>query len=96
MTTRLIVGIIALACASVFGIFGSFLNFQIIDKVNQKLQEERRFEWFGRNLLKYQRLIREYRKFYPDGRLVFGVRILTVLLFFWMLVCAWGFRFFAR
>jgi hypothetical protein len=96
MTTRLIVGIIALACASVFGIFGSFLNFQLIDKVNQKLPEEGRFEWFGWNLLKYQRLIREYRKFYPDGRLVFGVRILAVLLFFWMLVCAWGFRFFAR
>ena len=96
MTTRSIVGIIALTCASVCGIFGSFLNFQMIDKVNNKLPEEGRFEWFGWNLLKYQKLIRDYRMFYPDGQLLFRVRLVSVLLFVWMLVCAWGFRFFAR
>jgi hypothetical protein len=96
MTTRIIVGIIALACASASGIFGALFNFEMIEKVNDKLPEKERFEWFGWNLFKYQRLKREYRKFYPDGRLLFRVRILTVLLFVWILVCVWGFRLFAR
>jgi hypothetical protein len=96
MTTRIIVGIIALACASGCGIFGAFLNFEMIEKVNDKLPEEGRFEWFGWDLFKYRRLKREYRKFYPDGRLLFRVRILTVLLFVWILVCAWSFRLIAR
>ena len=96
MTARIIVGIIALACAVVCGILGSFLNFQIIARVNDKLPEEERFEWFGWNLIKYQKLNREYRKFYPDERLPFRLRVLTILLFVSMLVCAWGFGFFAR
>ncbi len=96
MTTRIIVGIIALACALVCGILGSFLNFQIIDKVNRELPEEERFEWFGWNLSKYQKLNREYRKLYPGERLPFRLRVLTILLFVCVLVCAWGFGLLAR
>jgi hypothetical protein len=96
MPIRSIVGIIALGGASFWGILGALLNFEMIEKVNEKLPEGERFEWLDWNLNKYQRLKREYGKFYPNGQLLVRVRILTVLLFVWILVSAWGFGLFAR
>src|SRR5260221_4140611 len=75
MTPRVTVGIVALACVSVFGVVASLINFEMMDKVNEKLSEREQFTALGWYFSKYQRLHREYERLYPDGRLrlKFGV-----------------------
>ncbi len=96
MTLRIIVGAVALACISVFGILATYANFEIIDKVNDKLPEMERFAPLGWYPFKYQRLKRRYRTFYPDGRLLLRVCILTALMLACVVIAAWGFGVFAK
>jgi len=91
MNTRTIIGIVALACVSVCGLWGTFLNFEKVDKVNEKLVEKERFDWLGWHFFKYQRLNREYKRLYPDGPLLFHGRILTALMIVCLAIFAWGF-----
>jgi hypothetical protein len=53
----------------VFGIRANFILWDILDKVNGRLPESERFSFLfiGLNIL---RLLREYRRFYPDGKLI--------------------------
>jgi hypothetical protein len=100
MTTReivgTIVGIVALAGVSICGLVGSLASFEMVDKVNDMLPKEQRFAALGWYFSKYQRLNREYKRLYPDGRLLLKVRVLTALMFACLLICALSFGFFAR
>jgi len=93
MATRVIVGIVALACVSICGMISTFVNFEMVDKVNDKLPKEEQFAVLGWYFAKNQRLHREYRRLYPDGRLLFKVRMLLVLGIACLLISAWGFGF---
>jgi len=91
MSTRLIVGTIALACFSIFGLVASLTNLQMLDQVNDMLPRNEQFATLGWYFSKYQRLNREYKRLYPGGRLLLKVRVLIVLMFACLFLSAWGF-----
>ena len=96
MTTSLIVAIVALACTSICGLIATFTGFEMVDRVNEKLPEENQFETLGWYFSKTQRLHREYRRIYPEGRLLLKVRVLAALMFGCLLVCVWGLGLFVK
>jgi hypothetical protein len=96
MTTRIVVGIVALACGSVCGMMATLANFEVADRVNDKLPKEEQFGWIGWYYSKTQRLHREYKRLYPGGRLVSKVRVLSALMFACLFICAWGVGLFGR
>jgi hypothetical protein len=73
----------------------SLTNLDIVDRVNEKLPKEEQLVLLGWHSLKYPGLYREYKRLYPDGRLLFKVRLLTGLSFACILICVWGFGIFA-
>jgi hypothetical protein len=91
---RLIIGIAALVCASVCGFTSALVSLDMVDRVNERLPESERFELLGWYLDKHQRLSREYKRLYPDGRLLRKIHVLTAVMFGCALVCVWGFGFF--
>lgn len=93
---RLIVGIVALARLSICGLIVTFTGFEMVDRVNEKLPEEKQFETLGWYFSKTRRLHREYPRIYPQGRLLLKVRVLAALMFGCLLVCVWGLGLFAR
>ena len=96
MKTRVIFAVAALACVSVCGLVASLTIFEMVDKVNDMLPKGEQFAPLGWYFSKYQRLNREYKRLYPAGRLLLRVRVLTVLMFACLLICAWGLGFFSR
>jgi len=100
MTTRVIVGtvvgLVALAGVSICGLVGSLTSMEMVDKVNEMLPKGEQFAPLGWYFSKYQRLNHEYKRLYPDGRLLLRVRVLTALMFACLLICALSFGFFAR
>jgi hypothetical protein len=96
MANRVMVGIVAIACIAICGMISTFTSWEMMDKVNEKLPKEERFTTLWWYASKYQRLHREYKRLYPDGRLLLKYRVLTALMFVCLLVCAWGFGLFAK
>jgi hypothetical protein len=96
MSTRVIVGIAALACVSICGLVATLANFEMVDKVNGKLPNGKQFAELGWYWSKFQRLHREYKRLYPAGRLLFKFRILMAMMFACLVICAWVLRFFGR
>jgi len=90
MAPRVMVGIVALACGSICGMMGTLANFEMVDAVNEKLPKDEQFEVLGWYFSKTQRLHREYRRLYPDGRLLQRVRLLSALMAVCLLICIWG------
>jgi len=93
-TDYVIIGTTAFICALVFAITSSLTVFQMVDEVNDKLPEERKFSHLWWYWSKYERLFAEYRRLYPDVGLLRRFRVLTALLFVCFLVSAWGLGFF--
>jgi hypothetical protein len=44
MTIHIIIGVVALACGSVCGIVGTFTGLEMMDRVNDKLPENEKFD----------------------------------------------------
>jgi hypothetical protein len=96
MTPRNIVGVVAIVCGSICGILACLANVEMISKVNNKLPDAEKFAdlfWYPS---KRRKLHRKYRTFYPDGRLLIQVHILTAVIFMCFFVTAWSFGFFAK
>ena len=96
MAPRIIVGVVAMACAVICAILASFMTFGMVDQVNEKLPEAERFAWLRWYPSKRRRLYRKYTMLYPNGQLLTKVRVLTVLMFACGFVAAWGFGILAR
>jgi hypothetical protein len=96
MTARIVISIVALACVPICGMIGTFRHFEMMDKVNDRLPKEEQFDPSWWYLSKTQRLRREYKRLYPDGRLLLHVRIATALMIMCVVFGAWGFGFFAK
>ena len=96
MTTHVIVGIVAFVCGVVCAITGTVVVFEMVDRVNERLPEERQFSPLWWHLPKLLRVLTEYKRIYPDGILARRFRVLTVLLFAFLFVTAWGLGFFSR
>jgi hypothetical protein len=96
MKAHVIVAIIALASVSICGLMSTFVNYEMMDAVNENLTKEEQFGPLGWYLSKHQRLRREYQRLYPDGRLVLKVRLLMALMIVSLLICAWSIVFFGN
>jgi hypothetical protein len=72
----------------------SFTYIEMVDKVNARLAKEEQFALLGWHSSKYVRLHLEYKRPYPDGRLLFKARRLTALSFVCIVTCGWGFGIF--
>jgi hypothetical protein len=96
MATPSIVGTIALLCGMACGMVATFTIFEMVSQVNDKLPKGEQFFPLGWYLSKYRRHHGEYKRLFPDGRLLFRVRMLIALMFICLLVCAWGWGFFTR
>ena len=96
MSARVIIGIIAIACISVCGPISTFTSSEMVDQVNARLPKSEQFEGLGWYTEKTLRLHREYRRLYPEGRLLFKLRVLTALMFACLLISAWAFGVFAK
>jgi hypothetical protein len=95
MTFHAVVGIVAFVCGVGCAITSSVVVSEMVDRVNEKLPEERHFSHLWWYWEKYQRLFLEYRRLYPDGGLLRRFRILAVVLFASFVVSAWGLGFFS-
>jgi len=70
MSVRVIVGIAALAFGSICAIASSFVTFEMVDRVNERLPPDPQFSpawWYWS---KKRRLWREYKRLYPEGSLL--------------------------
>ena|SRR5215469_9252207 len=85
----------AFVCGVACAITSSVVISEMVDRVNEKLPQERQFSHLWWYWEKYQRLFSEYRRLYPDGGLPRRFRILAVLLFACFVVSAWGLGFFS-
>ena len=94
MSTRLLIGIAAIAGVSVCGLIAAHGNSKMVDRVNGKLPKDVQFSPLGWYLSKTLRLHREYRRLFPDGQLLLQVRLLIALMFGSLVVCAWALGFF--
>jgi hypothetical protein len=96
MAPRSLVGIAALACASVCGVLSTIAHYQMMDEVNEKLSKENQFEmlwWHGQ---KTHQLHQEYRRLYPDGKLSHKLSALYALALVSFLICVWCLGFFGK
>jgi hypothetical protein len=95
MPPHFVIGIAAFVIAVVCAITSTFVVFQMVDRVNERLPEERQFSHLGWYWSKYGGLFAEYKRLYPEGSLPRRFRILAVALFVCFFVCAWGLGIFA-
>jgi hypothetical protein len=96
MTLRLMIGILALSIMSTCLLISSLKAMQMADRVNEKFPKQDRFKPSWWHTSKQQRLILEYKRLYPDGRLLTQHRIAMWAGFGCLPFVAWGFGFFPR
>jgi hypothetical protein len=96
MSTRLLVGIAAVAGVSVCGLLSALMNYKMMDQVNSKLPKDARFSPVGRYFAKNLRLHREYRRLFPGGHLPLQSRLLLGLMCGSLVVGAWAMGFLGR
>jgi hypothetical protein len=87
-TLHVIVFVACLICGAVSGLAGTIVHLRMVDKVNAALPSERRFEVIGWGWFKIQRLLREYRRLYPEGPLIRPLMIWNSLGFAAIVVIA--------
>lgn len=80
MTCRLAAGFALLICVCGFGLAATINNFALVDAVNAKLSADDQFGQLGWYPTKTLRLHREYRRLYPDGRLLLRGGILGAVM----------------
>lgn len=96
MPTRLLIGIAAIAGVSLCGLMSTFVNSKMVDEVNGRLPKDAQFPLLGWDLSKTLRLHHEYRRLFPEGQLLWQVRILIALGLGSLTLCAWALGFFGR
>lgn len=89
MNREIVISIMLFFAAQSLMIVSAFLLFVMITEVNQKLPEGQKISFLGWHSGKYRRVVAEYRRLYPCGRL----NVCSWLAFFAGLVfavcCAW-------
>lgn len=86
MTVRLTLGFVFLACVSGFGLASSLTHIAIVEAVNAKLSTTDQFGQLGWGPGKTLKLSNEYRRLYPDGRLLRRAGILAAVSLFSLVV----------
>jgi len=92
--TRVVLLVVSLIGCAGSGMVASMIHGQIVDKVNSALPPESRFSpnwWY---ISKSMRLSREYRRLFPNGRLLIAERAAAAGMFACVVLCAWAIGFF--
>jgi len=69
------------AAAVTCAVLGGYVMFAMIGEVNRKLPEDQQISYLWGHYAKYQRILREYRRLYPKGRLGSAWMLLVALVF---------------
>ena len=77
MTLRLALALVFLLCVSGFGLAAAINHMAIVEAVNAKLPTAEQFGELGWGPSKRVKLSNEYRRLYPDGKLLRRGRILA-------------------
>ena len=88
MTFRLAFTFALLLCVGAFGLASTITGFAIVEAVNAKLPEREQFDPFWWGPSKTFRLRREYRRLYPEGKLLRRQSVLAVAMFVCILLAA--------
>ena len=96
ISLRFAVGVIAIVGVSVCGLVGTFVKFEIVDRVNENLPIEQQYSWAGWHAGKVGRLFSDYRKFYPNGGLIRKLYLVWATGVGFLVLAAGAFRFFAK
>ena len=86
MTVRDTLACVFLACVSGFGLAASLTHLAIVEAVNAKLSTTDQFGQLGWGPGKSLKLINEYRRLYPDGKLLRRAGILAAVSLFSLVV----------
>jgi hypothetical protein len=94
MSTNILIALVLFAFAQACVVVAGYLQWIIIAEVNRKLPDAEQISYFLGYPGKYFKILREYRRLYPEGRLpaLSGLAFGAGLLF--MLAAAWAFGFF--
>ena len=95
MAARVIIGIVALSCTSLCGIMATLAHQSMVAAVNGRLLEVEQFQPLGWYWEKTQRLNRDYRRLFPEGRLHLKIRVLGASMLVCILICMWAIGFFS-
>jgi hypothetical protein len=80
MTLRLVLTFALALCVGAFGLASTITGFAIVEAVNAKLPEREQFDPFWWGPSKTFRLRREYRRLYPEGKLLRRQNVLAVAM----------------
>jgi hypothetical protein len=86
MTVRLTLLFVFLACVSGFGLAAGITHLAIVEAVNAKLSTTDQFGQLGWEPGKSLKLISEYRRLYPEGKLLRRAGILSAVGLFSLVV----------
>lgn len=92
MTARYILGAIAYACAVACALVCALLTYSVTDRVNQRMPAKERLGLLWWDFTKHARLRREYRRLYPDGKLLRNRFMFSIAFFLFMLIAGWAYR----
>jgi len=70
MTARIGIALALLLASGFFGLAASLTSMRMVDEVNAKLSKEQQFGLLGWHYFKSRKMIQEYRRLYPSGRLI--------------------------
>lgn len=81
------------ALAGSFALLSGLLFYQEIGEVNRKLPEDQQISYFWMDLEKYSHIKRQYKRFYPNGKIHFLQFIFQMVgfAFFFLALIASGF-----
>jgi hypothetical protein len=88
MTLRLAFTLAFVLCVGAFGLASTINQFAIIEAVNAELPEREQFDPFWWGPSKTSRLRREYRRLYPEGKLLRRQSVLAAAMFVCILLAA--------
>ena len=86
MTLRLISGFVFIACVSGFGLAAGLTQLAIVEAVNAKLPATDQFGQLGWGPVNSLKLNNEYRRFYPEGKLLRRAGLLAAVSLFSLVI----------
>jgi hypothetical protein len=92
MSIRLMLEIASMAGVSTLGFLLTLANYRLVAQVNSLCPQELEMSRPGGDVLKLLHLHREYRRLFPEGNLLFRIRIMIAMLFACMLVAVLAVR----
>jgi len=81
MTFRLAITLVLVLCGSAFGLASTITQFAMVEAVNAQLPAPEQFDFLGWGPSKTSRLRREYRRLYPEGKLIRRQSVLAAAMF---------------